>query len=144
MRWQDHLTDVRDLEAGPPGDLAPLAFVDLGTAVDVEFAPPPFPLIGVGDPAHPLTRRLDAVIEPPMTADSLLRSVAANPRAAAVAVDLLRSAEGVPIMPALVMESIAYFRQATSMRAGALRGRGMSLRPKAASASLAIENCSIS
>jgi enoyl-CoA hydratase len=88
----------------------PLGFVDLDACRgDLRIsALPPFPLIGLGDPAHPLTRSLDAVIEPPVSVDALTRQVQRAPRASAVAVQLLRSLEGLSCERALTLESFCF------------------------------------
>ncbi|WP_375398159.1 enoyl-CoA hydratase/isomerase family protein [uncultured Sphingomonas sp.] len=89
----------------------PIAFVDLGRVdADDPFGHhlPPFPIVGLGDRHHPAGTRLDAVVEHPVTAAALARSVAAHPRAAAVTVQLLRSIEGVPVDAALTIESLCY------------------------------------
>jgi len=88
----------------------PLAFVDLDTCSrDVRLAAlPPFPLIGLGDPAHPLASALDAIVEAPVSAEGLMGVVARTPHAAAVAVQLLRSLEGVSSDRALTLESLSY------------------------------------
>jgi enoyl-CoA hydratase len=88
----------------------PLGIVDLQTCPrDIRIgALPPFPLIGVGDPAHPLTGMLDAVVEPPVSGDALIRQVARAPHAAAVTVQLLRALEGLPAERALQFESFCY------------------------------------
>lgn len=84
--------------------------------VDLERCPrelelgalPPFPLIGLGDPAHPLAPAFDALVEPPGSAAALIRGIGRAPRAAAVAVQLLRSLEGLPYERALKLESLGY------------------------------------
>ena len=99
-----------------PADLSPLAgawdrpfaLVDLSQAVTVEIALPPCPVIGFGDPAHPLAHRLDCVIETPITLAALARQVLARPQAAAVIVGLLRMLPGLAPAAALEAESLAY------------------------------------
>ena len=110
MVFRDFLIDPSVLGAGWTGAMQPLGFVALD-ALPPGLAMadlPPFPLIGLGDPAHPAAACLDAVVEPPFTADMLARSITANPRAAAVAVQLLRAIEGLPVEVALFQESLAY------------------------------------
>lgn len=87
-----------------------LAFVDLdGTAETPDaVALPPCPVIGVGDPAHPLAARLDAVVEAPVSAELLARQVRANPQAAAVIVQLLRLLPALAVEDGLTAESLAY------------------------------------
>jgi enoyl-CoA hydratase/carnithine racemase len=88
----------------------PLGFVDLDTCPhDTRLgALPPFPLIGLGDPAHPLAGVLDALVEGPVSAEALVRQTLRAPRAAAVVVQLLRSLEGLPVDRALRLESMCY------------------------------------
>lgn len=95
---------------GPADSWQPLGFVDLDTCpgeARMEVLPP-FPVVGLGDSTHPLAGALDAVIEPPISAETLLREVERAPQAAATAVQLLRSLEGLPIERALTLESICY------------------------------------
>jgi enoyl-CoA hydratase len=88
----------------------PLAFVDL----DASSPPsgpillPPCPVIGIGDPAHPLAGCMDAIIEAPVSAEALARQVLAAPLAAAVTVQLLRLLPALPVEHALAAESLAY------------------------------------
>lgn len=87
----------------------PLAFVDLATTARASaFTPPPFPVIGLGPPDHPLAADLDAVIVPPVRAEALVTSVCAAPRAAAATVRLLRLLPFLAADQALVAESLAY------------------------------------
>src|SRR5690242_10417656 len=91
-------------------DAQPLGLLDLQACpVDTPVAQlPPFPLIGLGNPAHPLAGALDAVIESPVSMDAVIRHVSQAPRAAALAVQLLRNLEGVPMERALQLESMCY------------------------------------
>jgi hypothetical protein len=87
-----------------------LAFVDLDAcegAARFESLPP-FPVIGIGGWNHPLAATLDAVLESPIDAETLIKQVELAPRAAAVTVQLLRTSEGLPLDRALVLESLAY------------------------------------
>ena len=88
----------------------PLAFVDLAAtdALPDRFALPPCPLIGLGDPAHPLAANLDAVIEAPVSAESLAKQVLAMPKAAEVIVGLLRILPELSPEAGLTAESLAY------------------------------------
>lgn len=110
MSIGDWIIDPRRLWPGEAAWQAPLAFVDLDAAVEVpdRLALPPCPLIGLGDPAHPLAGMLDAVIEPPVGAELLARQVQAAPRAAAVTVQLLRLLPSLPVEHGLTAESLAY------------------------------------
>jgi len=88
----------------------PLAFIDLDRCpedVDIPVLPP-VPLIGLGEDYHPLAARLDAIVEPPVSAELLIRQIMANPNAAAIMVQLLRGTEGLPPDRALVHESMCY------------------------------------
>lgn len=69
---------------------------------------PPVPVIGAGDPDHPLAARLDCLVEPPAGTDSLAAAIAANPQAAGVLVMLLRGLEGLEPRHAVTFESLAY------------------------------------
>src|SRR5688572_22660711 len=69
---------------------------------------PPVPVIGIGDRSHPCAGMLDAVIEAPIDAATLVRQVQRAPRAAAVITQLLRSLEGVPVDRALTLESFCF------------------------------------
>jgi enoyl-CoA hydratase/carnithine racemase len=62
----------------------------------------------MGEPTHPLAPTLDAVVEPPVSVDALLRQIGGAPRAAAVTVQLLRGLEGLPCDRALQFESLCY------------------------------------
>lgn len=109
MQIQDLRIDPRQKWSGSD-TWQPLGFVDLDacpgeTRMDVL---PPFPVIGIGNAAHPLAGALDAVIEPPVTPVTLLREVGRAPHAAAVMIQLLRSLEGVSCERALTMESFCY------------------------------------
>lgn len=108
---------IADLTIDParlwPGEAmldAPLAFVDLGRAEAFPEPPrlPPCPLIGIGDPGHPFAANLDAVIEPPVSAQGLARQVLARPQAAAVVVQLLRLLPSLDAETGLAAESMAY------------------------------------
>jgi len=87
-----------------------LGFLDLEACPsEIRLAAlPSCPLIGLGGPAHPLAGSLDAVVEAPVSAEALIRQCERSPRAAVVAVQLLRSLEGVPRDRALTLESLCY------------------------------------
>jgi enoyl-CoA hydratase/carnithine racemase len=108
-------------------DSASLAFVDLDTCGDSShFDPlPPFPVIGVGDRNHPFAATLDAVLEAPIVAATLIRQVERAPRAAAVTVQLLRSSQGLSYERALMLESLSYgLLQGSEEYAAWLESRG--------------------
>jgi enoyl-CoA hydratase/carnithine racemase len=89
---------------------APLVFIDLAARSEPpdRIALPSCPVIGLGDPAHPLAAALDAVVEPPVSAQALARQVLAAPRAAAVIVQLLRLLPSLNADEGLAAESLAY------------------------------------
>jgi len=107
---QHLLIDPSQAGSGWAESWQPLGFLDLQACPrDVRIeALPPFPLIGLGDPGHPLAGALDAIVESPVSADALRREATRNPHAAAVAVQLLRSLEGLPCERALTLESFCY------------------------------------
>lgn len=104
------MIDPRCLWVGEAEWDGPLAFVDLDHApsAPLQLNLPPCPVIGIGDPAHPLARQMDAVIMPPVSAEAIMRQVLAHPHAAAVIVQLLRLLPALPPEAALTAESLAY------------------------------------
>lgn len=99
----------RRLAPGEQPFAGPLALIELdGADWPGEVVLPPCPVIGLGDPAHPLAGRLDAVIERPVELDRLIRQVLARPQAAMVAVGLLRLVPDLRVDEALTAESLAY------------------------------------
>ncbi|MBV8805284.1 MAG: enoyl-CoA hydratase/isomerase family protein, partial [Sinobacteraceae bacterium] len=88
----------------------PLGIVDLSACPEnLQLqALPPYPVIGLGDPAHPFAAALDAIVEPPVSVDALIRQVTRAPQAAATAVQLLRALDGLPVDRALQLESMCY------------------------------------
>jgi enoyl-CoA hydratase len=110
MKPKDLLIDPSQASWGASDSWQPLGFIDLEACPrDVQLdALAPFPVIGLGDPAHPAARALDAIVEPPVSADALIRQITRAPRAAAVAIQLLRSLVGLPSDRALQLESISY------------------------------------
>jgi enoyl-CoA hydratase/carnithine racemase len=108
--FPDFLIDPSVLAGGWTGEMRPLAFVPVDAFLVDLFARdlPPFPVIGLGDAAHPLATSLDAIVQPPVTADMLARAIVANPCAAGIAVQLLRRLERMDVSAALFEESLAY------------------------------------
>ncbi|MET0239168.1 MAG: enoyl-CoA hydratase/isomerase family protein [Sphingobium sp.] len=108
--WDALFIDPAMLATMPQECGGPAMIVDLAAMPDDAAISrlPTCPVIGVGDPVHRLARQMDVVVERPVTLDSLMHSIAANPVAAAVAVHLLRTIEGRPIEAALIQESLAY------------------------------------
>lgn len=88
----------------------PLAIIDLARESDPpdELRLPACPVIGIGDAAHPLAARLDAVVEPPITVAGVAAQVLAMPQAASVLVQTLRVLPALPAAEALTVESLAY------------------------------------
>jgi enoyl-CoA hydratase len=120
----------------------PLGLVDLQAChADIRIGSlPPFPLIGLGDRAHPLAPTLDAVVESPVSVDALVRQVGRAPHAAAVAVQLLRGIEGLPTERALQFESSCYgLLQGSEEHARWLATRGASPRPTAAAGRVVVD-----
>ena len=109
-RIKEFALDPAQLPLDRSNDWQPLAFIDLAICAQDAQIPslPPFPVIGIGDREHPLAARLDAVIEPPIAAEELIRQVEQCPEAAAVTIQLLRALEGMTLEHALTVESFAY------------------------------------
>ena len=95
-----------------PWSGAPLAFgaidLDAADAPDALIHVPPFPLIGIGRPIGALAAAMDTIVDPPCSIGSVIDGLSQSPAAAAVAVQLLRLIERLPVAEALVAESIAY------------------------------------
>ncbi len=102
--------DARRLWRGEAQWDGPIAFIDLAATGDAssEIVLPPCPIIGIGDPAHPLVPCLDALIEPPVSAEVIARQVLAMPHAAAIVVQLLRVLPLLSTEQGLTVESLAY------------------------------------
>ncbi len=132
MAATDHLLDPTTLILPWTGERLAVGIVDLDSAPHDLPDPilPPFPLIGIGDPAHPLAARLDAVAEAPITIDAMLRSIEAAPAAAAITIQLLRGIEGLPLDRALAWESMAFATlQGSAEHAGWLTRQKASATP---------------
>lgn len=93
------------MEAGRP-----VAFVDLDRCDEGLFLEPlpPVPVIGIGERSHPCAQRLDAIIEPPVAAATLIQHIQRAPRAAAVIVQMLRVLPKLPMTDGLTLESLTY------------------------------------
>ncbi len=90
------------------GCAAALALVDCAALANMPPAPPPpCPVIGIGRPGTGC-ERLDAIVPDEAAALRLARRVRAAPRAAAIAAQVLRATEGMPIDHALTVESLAF------------------------------------
>lgn len=107
---QDLLIDPSTGWPDVAGPWQGLGFVDLAQCLpDTCIARlPPFPVIGLGNAGHPIAQALDAVVEPPVSAEALIRQTSRVPHAAAVAMQLLRSLENLPVERALPLESFCY------------------------------------
>jgi enoyl-CoA hydratase len=92
------------------GEWRPVAFVDLDACAASDVVPPlpPYPVIGLGDSAHPWAAQLDALIEPPVSAEAVLRQIQRAPHAAAVTMHVLRHTAGLRLEDALTFESVSY------------------------------------
>ncbi len=86
------------------------AVIDLSSAPENRgsIILPPFPLIGIGSPAHALAPDMDILVEAPVNVEVLLNAIEAQPLAAAVLVKLLRSIDRLDDINSLVAESLAY------------------------------------
>lgn len=104
------MLDFRRLWPGESAWEGPVALIEMDTLGEVPDAIvlPPCPVIGIGDAAHPLAARLDAVVEPPFSLEAIVRQVLAMPKAAAVIVQLLRLLPHLPADAGLTAESLAY------------------------------------
>ena len=103
----------------------PMAFIDLDATRNVpeSLTLPPCPVLGLGDPRHPLASSLDAVIEAPVTARAIIAQVLRAPNAAAIVVQLLRLLPSLSIAEGLTAESIAYaLLQGSAEHAGWIAG----------------------
>ncbi|HKX79675.1 MAG TPA: enoyl-CoA hydratase/isomerase family protein [Novosphingobium sp.] len=101
--------DAESLRTGFEPDRRPLILIDLSAADRTDkIELPACPVIGVGDPHHPLAMFLDAVIEPPAALPVIAKSILEQPAAARIAVQLLRLLPGLTAQDGLVMESLAY------------------------------------
>ena len=143
---EDLLIDLRTLRVGSDWVDAwqPLGFVDLQACpADIRIGSlPPFPLIGLGDATHPLAPALDAVVESPVSAESLVRQIAGAPRAAALAAQLLRGIEGLPSDRALQFESSCYgLLQGSEEHARWLATRAASPGQSAAAGRVVVDRC---
>ena len=91
------------------GSTATLALVDCDAlAAAPNLGPmPPFPIVGIGRPGAACDR-LDAIVPDEAAAGQLAYRISSAPKAAAVAVQLLRTIEGLPPEQALTIESLAF------------------------------------
>ena len=84
MQVSDCLVDPAQGWPSEADGWPPVAFIDLDTcsANALEAALPAYPVIGLGNAEHPLATALDAVVEPPVSAEMLLRQIERAPHAA--------------------------------------------------------------
>lgn len=89
----------------------------------------PIPLIGVGRAGDdsPMAAAMDLVVESESELAAVLAAIDANPNAAAVLVQVLRSSEKLPVLEALALESLAY----ATLQSGAEFARWLSAREQA-------------
>lgn len=115
------MRDLNDLSAllVTPAELSslapdcdrPAAFVDLGKMKPGSagsIALPHYPVVGIGTPTCALAAQLDTIVGSVEQALAVARQVAANPKAAAITVELLRLLPRLSMEDGLVAESFAY------------------------------------
>lgn len=124
----DHLViDAERLWSGESPWRHPIALVDLDKVSnsDAGAVLPACPVIGFGDRAHPVAARLDAVLEDPVSIDTVVGQVLTQPMAAAVIVQLLRMLPSLSLDAGLTAESMAYaMLQGSAEHREWLDGRG--------------------
>lgn len=143
IQVKEFLIDPAQLWHGSRGSGRSLGLIDLDVCPhDLRLEDlPPFPLIGLGDSTHPVAASLDAIVESAVSALALIRQTTRAPRAAAVAIQLLRSLDGLPVDRALQLESICYgLLQGSAEHAAWLAARGP-LRDPAAAGRVVVERC---
>jgi enoyl-CoA hydratase len=88
----------------------PLALVELDADLPwpEDVVLPPCPIIGLGQRDAPGGGLVDAVIEAPAQVAGVMAQVIANPRAAAIVVQLLRLLPSLDVQQGLTAESLAY------------------------------------
>jgi enoyl-CoA hydratase len=143
-RLEDLLIDLRTIRARSDWADAwqPVGVVDLHACpTDIRIgALPPFPLIGLGDATHPLASTLDAIVERPVSVESLVRQIERAPHAAAVAAQLLRNIEALESGRALQFESACYgLLQGSAEHARWLAARGATPRQSAAAGRVVVD-----
>ena len=124
-----YLIDPARLRIDWTGSAPPFACIELdGLGADPgPLRLPPFPIIGIGDPAHAAARLLDTVVEAPVLLDRIVEQVTRHPHAAAAVVQLLRATEGAVVDDALALESICY----AMLQGSAEHGRWIDAQPPA-------------
>lgn len=88
----------------------PLVLVDLAAAPrDAgKIVLPAVPVVGLGDPAHPLAPKMDTVIDCASEAEKIAIAAAAQPIAAATLIHVLRALPSLSLEDGLALESLAY------------------------------------
>lgn len=86
----------------------PFVLIDLGATSRKALQSPPCPVIAVGESTHPLAAHADVVVPDFAAAQVIAESIAAQPHAAAVLVQLLRLLPQISVQHGLVAESLAY------------------------------------
>lgn len=97
-------------------EVAGVAWHEPVTVIDLDawlegwkgFRLPPWPVVGIGNPSHPLASRLDVLVEDASQSAQLVKAIRAQPLAAATLVHLLRMLPGLSVGDGLVAESLAY------------------------------------
>lgn len=110
MTLADALVDPAALALPWALPAVPVAAVRLDRAATGLAQPvlPPWPVLGIGDPGHPLAGALDLVVADEAAGEAIVANCRRRPQAAAVLVQLLRLIEHLPVADALVAESLAY------------------------------------
>lgn len=142
MNRDEVMTEPGRFWRGEPVWDKPAAVIDLDAGHDspTEIALPPCPVIGVGDRGARGAHLCDAIIEPPATLDGILKEIAANPRAAAAIVQLLRIVPALAPEDALVAESFAYaMLQGSAEHRAWMANRTRSADPQARPGNVRIE-----
>lgn len=104
--WADEQTDAQclvvDLEGSPT--LSPEELQTLAAWIRAL----PIPVVGLGGEGEPLAVCMDALAEADQDLQAITGGIEANPEAAAVLVQVLRSTESLDVIQALTVESLAY------------------------------------
>lgn len=111
MRHRDYLIEPSRLTAACGSVPLPVAVLALESGEPCDpagLAPPPCPLIGLGDPHHALAELCDVVVEPPIGIDAIVENVLRHPLTAAATVQLLRLLPSLTATQGLDVESLAY------------------------------------
>lgn len=87
-----------------------IGIVDLDREPDSpsQLVLPPYPVIGVGNRAHPMAGAVDTIVEPPYRIEALIAAARAQPLAVMTVTQLLRMLPRLEGADALTAESFAY------------------------------------